>query len=62
MVLWLVGAELELVVAGVADGSREASGVLAVVGVLGQKKLALDHNRGVWTVAALTSLFTIGPC
>ena len=44
VVLWLVGAELELVVAEVADGSREVSGVLAVAGVLGRKKLALDHN------------------
>ena len=44
MVLWLVGAELELAVAEVADGSCEVSGVLAVAGVLGQKKLALDHS------------------
>ena len=41
--LWLVGAELELVVAEVADGSCEVSGVLAVARVLGRKKLALDH-------------------
>ena len=45
VVLWLVGAELELAVAEVADGSREVSGVLAVVGVLGWKKLALDCNN-----------------
>ena len=45
VVLWLVGAELELAVAEVADGSHEVSGVLAVVGVLGWKKLALDHNK-----------------
>ena len=44
MVLWLVGAELGLAVAEVADGSREVSGVLAVAGVLGRKKLALDCN------------------
>ena len=44
VVLWLVGAELELAVAEVADGSREVSEVLAVAGVLGQKKLALDRN------------------
>ena len=44
VVLWLIGAELGLVVAEVAGGSREVSGVLAVAGVLGQKKLALDRN------------------
>ena len=44
MVLWLVGAEPELAVAEVAGRSREVSGVLAVAGVLGQKKLALDRN------------------
>ena len=44
VVLWLVGAELKLVVAEVADGSHEVLGVLAVAGVLGQKKLALDRN------------------
>ena len=46
VVLWLVGAELELAVAEVADGSCEVSGVLAVVGVLGRKKMALDRNKG----------------
>ena len=45
MVLWLVEAELELAVAEVADGSHELSGVLAVAGVLGWKKLALDRNK-----------------
>ena len=45
VVLWLVGAELELAVAEVADGSCEVSGVLAVAGVLGRKKLALDCNK-----------------
>ena len=44
VVLWLVGVELELVVAEVAGRSCEVSGVLAVAGVLGQKKLALDCN------------------
>ena len=44
VVLWLVGVELELAVAEVADGSREVSWVLAVAGVLGQKKLTLDCN------------------
>ena len=44
MVRWLVEAELGLAVAEVADGSREVSGVLAVVRVLGWKKLALDRN------------------
>ena len=45
MVLWLVGAELGLAVAEVAGRSREVSGVLAVAGVLGRKKLALDRNK-----------------
>ena len=44
VVLWLVVAELELVVAEVADRSCEVLGVLAVARVLGQKKLALDRN------------------
>ena len=44
VVRWLVGAELELAVAEVADGSCEVLGVLAVAGVLGWKKLALDRN------------------
>ena len=44
VVLWLVEAELELGVAEVAGGSCEVSGVLAVAGVLGRKKLALDRN------------------
>ena len=44
VVLWLVGAELGLVVAEVADGSHGVSEVLAVAGVLGRKKLALDRN------------------
>ena len=46
VVLWLVGVELELVVAEVADGSHEVLGVLAVARVLGRKKLALDRNTG----------------
>ena len=47
VVLWLVGVELELVVAEVADGSCEVLGVLAVARVLGQKRLALDCNNTV---------------
>ena len=45
VVLWLVVAELELVVAEVAGGSHRVLGVLAVAGVLRWKKLALDCNK-----------------
>ena len=47
VVLWLVGAELGLAVAEVAGWSCEVSGVLAMAGVLGRKKLALDCNKQV---------------
>ena len=45
VVLWLVEAELRTVVAAIAGGSWGISGVLAVVGVLGQKKIGVGYNR-----------------
>ena len=64
MVLWLVGAELELVVAEVAevaDRSREVLGVLAVAGVLGRKKLALDRNNSGLGWSIYLDVCSLGP-